>query len=457
MKRTLFLLGLLPLLAGNCGARSTTPPPPDCGETNTSYVDYFTAYLNGSTAPYTTSVPLTAEGVAEAQEIVWNSWRAANGSFVEDKLAELGALTQTQSGSFDLTRYEPNAVMPYYYGTKGSAKPEAGWPLFVYMHGSGPKAHEWSTGYTICSRFDDAPSAYFIPQIPNEGSYYRWWQVAKQRAWEKLLRQAFLSGEIDPNRVYFFGISEGGYGSQRLASFYADYLAAAGPIAGGEPLQNAPAENCANIAFSLRTGSEDKTFSRNVLTQNTLEEFDRLEGLHPGCYVHNIQVVPGATHTSIDYTPTTPWMKGYTRNPYPKYFFWENFEMDGQYRNGFYNLYVKQRSNDNTSSRSCYEMSIEGNTVNLTVTTVTYKATESDAMGIPLRYAKTYTPATKGEVVVYLNDKLVDLSQPVTVIVNGREAFKGRVELNADNLVNSCAEFYDPMRLYPASVDVTIQ
>lgn len=77
----------------------------------------------------------------------------------------------------------------------------------------------------------------------------------------------FPVGEIDPNRVYFFGISEGAYGSQRLASFYADYLAAAGPIAGGEPMENAPAENCANIAFSFRTGSNDKGFCRNELTE----------------------------------------------------------------------------------------------------------------------------------------------------------------------------------------------
>lgn len=65
------------------------------------------------------------------------------------------------------------------------------------------------------------------------GDYYRWWQKAKQFAWEKMLRLAFVSGKINPNKVYFFGISEGGYGSQRLASFYADYLAAAGPMAGG--------------------------------------------------------------------------------------------------------------------------------------------------------------------------------------------------------------------------------
>ncbi len=60
---------------------------------------------------------------------------------------------------------------------------------------------------------------------------------SKQFAWEKLLRLAFVSGNINPDKVYFFGISEGGYGSQRLASYYADYLAGAGPMAGGEPLK----------------------------------------------------------------------------------------------------------------------------------------------------------------------------------------------------------------------------
>lgn len=99
--------------------------------------------------------------------------------------------------------------------------------------------------------FDDAPSLYFVPQIPNEGGYYRWWQLSKQYAWEKLFRQALAYGVADANRLYVLGVSEGGYGSQRLASFYADYWAAAGPMAGGEPLKNAPADNCANIGFSF--------------------------------------------------------------------------------------------------------------------------------------------------------------------------------------------------------------
>ena len=452
MKKYLFMAGLFALFL-NCQAGN----PANNEKTNTTYVEYFSRYLGGDKTAYATSTPLKAKKVAQAQEEVWNSWKAANAALSEDKLATLKPLEKVQSGSFDLTAFEPEAIMPYYYGTKGEVKPEAGWPLFVYLHGSGPKEREWSNGIRLGMRFDDAPSAYFIPQIPNEGGYYRWWQVAKQEAWEKLLRQAFISGEIDPNRVYFFGISEGAYGSQRLASFYADYLAGAGPIAGGEPMENAPAENCANIAFSFRTGSEDLGFCRNELTEAAKEEFDRLQKLHPGYYEHDIQVVPDATHTSIDYNPTTPWLKTHTRNPYPKYVYWENFNMDGRYRNGFYNLYVKERS-DEEGTRACYEMTIDGNTIDLKVNNMTSEAAErTSKWGLAKTYKKSFTPATKGRVVIFLNDQLVDLNRPITVLVNGKEAFNGKVKLNTQNLVNSCAIFFDPARLYPAAIEVEIK
>jgi hypothetical protein len=229
----------------------------------------------------------------------------------------LDTLSSASTGYWKLPdSLEPNAVMPYYWGMKGTDEIGNELPLFLYLHGSGPKEREWSTGLNICRNFDDAPSVYFIPQIPNEGEYYRWWQKAKQFAWEKLLRQSLLLGKIDPNRVYVFGISEGGYGSQRLASFYADYWAAAGPMAGGEPLKNAPAENCSNFAFSLRTGDKDTGFYRNTLTGYVREAFDSLAHQHPGYFTHKIELIPGMGH-SIDYRPTTPWLKQYVRNPYP--------------------------------------------------------------------------------------------------------------------------------------------
>ena len=69
---------------------------------------------------------------------------------------------------------------------------------------------------------------------------------------------------------------------------------------------------------------------------------------------------------------------------------------------------------------------------------------------------KSFTQATKGKVRIYLNGKLVDLSKPVVVKVNGVEKFNGTVTPDTRWLVESCGIFFDPERLFPAAVDVTI-
>jgi len=151
-------------------------------------------------------------------------------------------------------------------------------------------------------------------------------------------------------------------------------------------------------------------------------------------------------------------LKQYTRNPYPKSVNWENFEMDGRYRDGFYNLYVLERSNDDTRSRTYYQMNIEGNHIDLKVDLVTYKTVKTDPQwGIELKFEKSYEPATKGKVLIYLNQELVDLNKEVTVSVNGKKAFQGKVKPELKHLVNSCAAFFDPTRIFPAAIEVEIK
>lgn len=418
---------------------------------------YFSEFLGGNHALYSENTPVKLSKLKEIQSSVWDAWKNANQNFEEEKLITLETLEKGKSGRWNLpAKLEPNAIMPYYYGYKGEVNKDAKYPFYLYTHGSGSKVSEWATGLSICNNFKDSPSIYFIPQIPNEGDYYRWWQKAKQFAWEKLLRLTLVSDKIDPNRIYVFGISEGGYGSQRLASFYADYLAAAGPMAGGEPLKNAPVENCRNIAFSLRTGAKDNGFYREKLTRYAKAEFEKFQQQYPENFIHNIELIPDRGH-GIDYNPTTPWMSQYVRNPYPKNVSWENFEMDGEYRTGFYNIFVKERSNDNFNTRTYYEMEIKDNNISLKVDLVTYKAVETDPRwGIELKSEKSYAPATKGKVIIYLNDKLVDLNKSIVLTVNGKEAFRGKVKLELKNIVNSCATFFDPTRLYPAAIEIDI-
>ncbi len=403
------------------------------------------------------SLPVAAHSlkpkqVADARQRIWTEWQQRY-----DRPSRLNLPYQALTNAWHFTwqlpaELEPNAEWNYYWGRKGQA--EGAMPLYIYLHGSGPRDMEWQTGYRLAQWFDDAPCYYYIPQIPQEGPWYRWYQRSKQWAYEQLLQYALASDSIDPDRIYLFGISEGGYGSQRLASFYADYLAAAGPMAGGEPLKNAPAENCSHIGFSLLTGAQDKGFYRDELTYWTQQAFDSLQVRNPGRYAHRINLIPGRGH-SIDYRLTTPWLSHFRRNAQPRTFDWEDFEMDGRRREGFYNLQVLRRSD---AYRQMYRMAIDGQTVRLTVEDIAYTTTQLDSVwGIEMRFARTFTPSTTGKVRLYLSEELVDLTQPVTVYLNGRKAFHGRLDLNERWLHESLKLFGDPRRIFPAAVELELK
>lgn len=415
--------------------------------------DCFLRHLQGDTAAAPPHKAFSVKQLSARRDMVWDAWRRANADCPNPlSLPDPDSLSQPESHSWTLlAELEPHAVMPYYFGAKGR-RPEQGWPLFLYLHGSGPKEAEWRTGLQLANRFEDAPSVYFIPQIPNEEGWYRWWQQSKQHAWECLLRQALLRTDIDPDRIYMLGISEGGYGSQRLASFYADYLAAAGPMAGGEPLMNAPAENVGNIAFSLRTGAEDKGFYRDRLTGYVQEALDSLARLYPKEYTHQVELIPGKGH-HIDYFPTAPWLQQFRRNPWPRHFVWEDYEMDGRRRTGFYNLWVQERPVPQQRTR--YEMTISGNEVDLVVEDVEYTCTETDPVyGIQLKFNRSYTPSAHGHVTLFLDEHLVQLLRPVKVRINGREVYNSKPVLTVKNLVRSALVYGDSRRLYPAAIEL---
>lgn len=150
----------------------------------------------------------------------------------------------------------------------------------------------------------------------------------------------------------------------------------------------------------------------------------------------------------------------------PKYVYWENFDMDGVYRKGFYNL-QELESAASSNSRACYEMTVSGNTINLTVQTVSYtqnnrtvKLMEGGYDSNPVEYyTKSYSPATSGKVRIYLHESLVDLSKPVSVTVKGAETntYTFTPELSVRHMAESTALFYDPERVFPAAVDVEIK
>ena len=381
-----------------------------------------------------------ADNDKEAQDV------AEFRKLLTDSLSKANVTTWTLPDSL-----EPNAKMNFYLGVKGDM-PKDGYPVFLYLHGSGPREHEWANGLRLAKMFQDGPSMYIVPQIPQEGAWYRWWQRSKQWTWERILRILMSMPEVDKNRIYVFGISEGGYGSQRLASFYADYWAAAGPMAGGEPLINAPVENLAHVPLSFLTGDKDFMFYRHLLTKTTGEKLDSMQRLFPNEYKHRVELIPDKGH-SIDYTPTTPWLAQHKRNAQPRHFIWENLEMDGLKRNVFYNLQVLEETD---AYRTRYEFTANAdNSIDIKVDGVKYNATWKDShWGIDMLFSKDLTPAQHGNLRVFLSDQLVDLKKKVTVRINGKQVFCGEVKSSKKTRKLSQELWGDPMRDFKHAVEV---
>ena len=133
---------LYPLFA--CGANAT--------DNKKDIATYFANSLKGEKVEYSISKKVKKNEVNQWCDSVWACWKSANYEASEEKLGALSPLSASTASKWNMPEgSEPNTVMPYYWGTKGQVDPNKGYPLFLYIHGSGPKENEWSTGLKICS------------------------------------------------------------------------------------------------------------------------------------------------------------------------------------------------------------------------------------------------------------------------------------------------------------------
>lgn len=377
--------------------------------------------------------------IADFAKRTWEVWKNTN-----NEIEKIPELLGSDLAELDLNKWEliDEDPMPFYFIKKGAQLIDKKLPLFLNLHGSGPKDSELKATLHWSKIYDDSPSIYFIPQIPNE-QRYRWWFKPEQLAWERLFRLAMVNKEIDANRIYIMGISEGGYGSQRLGAFYADYIAGAGPMAGGEPLENAPPENFQNIAFSLETGQMDGGFGRNELTGLAGTTFDSLAVGNPGSFINKINLQEGKGHV-IDYTVTTPWLSKFIRNPRPKNFSWVYFPMDDRYRKGFYNIAIRKSLTLNPEdeiNRARFDVDFNKNE-----NTIYLNGFLSDDE------LEAKEAIKKGSVDIFFNQDYLDLEEKVKVILNEEEVYNDYVKLKGENIIESIAFYGDPDRVFPAKI-----
>lgn len=389
--------------------------------------------------------PADAKEAGALRDEVWAAYR--KGALKLGWDAEIAAMPPTLEAIKEMPEGErPKLVpgkmeaggkaMPYFLVAKGR-KPDAGWPLVISLHGGGGNAgadgphawpvntREWQTQLALFERIYPGDALYFIPRMADDREG-RWWYDYCQEMYESFIRRAVLFREVDPNRIYVIGISEGGYAAYRLPANQPDRWAAAGAMAAAEPLATSPPENLRHTAFRCDIGEKDSMFDRIGLARNFFKQLDTLEKDHAGCYVHHFGEQAGKGH-GIDYQPCPEWVVKHRRSPRPKEITWNVQELHHTLHRHNYWLELAA-----PPAKLPVKLtgSIKDNTINLT----------SSAPEVRLR--------------LVLDDRLLDLDQPVTVTLNGTTVHSGKIPRKLETLIRTIAERGDPEMVFSAALEV---
>ncbi len=135
-----------------------------------------------------------------------------------------------RSGAFSGVFRKRVALRYLVWAPEPAARPAAGWPLLIFLHGSGErgddlarvKAHGPPKYAAAGRRF---PFVLVAPQLPEE-------QQWDPDALEALRADLVARWPIDPDRVLLTGMSLGGYGTWDYAVEFPDRLAAIAPVCG---------------------------------------------------------------------------------------------------------------------------------------------------------------------------------------------------------------------------------
>jgi hypothetical protein len=337
-------------------------------------------------------------------------------------------------------------------------------PLFIAMHGGGafPDEPGPHTGKVNTSEFNaqikltigayKPDGVYFIPRMADD-RLGRWWHKHNQVAFDRVIDHAIRHWNVDPNRVYILGISEGGYGTDILAPFMADRLAGANAMAAGVGLGNPPI-NLRNVAFRTDVGELDTHIGRRPMAEKFHAELDRFHQLDPDGYSHSINVQPGKGH-GVDYRPGIQWIANYTRNPWPTKIIWVNQTMDGVRRTRFY--WVAMPSAPEKGDVLIEAVANKANnTVTIDVATLDLTNTDGNRThGMDNVSEGKRTPMNNTKVDILLNDALLDLSKPVIVIANGKQVFSGFVPRRGEVITAALIDRSDPADCPTAKITVT--
>ncbi len=367
------------------------------------------AFTELSAQPWA-AVAVSKEDSAKVSELLWNARREY---LLRERASEMDA-REIVLGELR---------MPFWFKTFGEA-PAEGRSLFISMHGGGgaPKAVNDQQYENQKRLYQPEEGVYLVPRAPTN-TWNLWHEGHIDIFFDQLITDMIVFEDINPDRVFFMGYSAGGDGVYQLAPRMADRLAAASMMA-GHPNEARP-EGLRNIGFTIHMGANDSAYNRNKVAAEWGQKLDALQAADPEGYVHETTIHPNKGHwMDRQDAVAVPWMAKFTRNAWPKKVHWVQ---DDIAHSRFYWLQT-----DLASAKA-------GDEIISTVSEQEIQIQKSSAATLTL----------------LLNDRLLNLDLPITVILPDGTKSEHRVIRTVSAMATSLQQRNDPQCLAEASISVT--
>jgi hypothetical protein len=222
---------------------------------------------------------------------------------------------------------------------------------------------------------------------------------------------------IDPNRIFLTGMSNGGIGTWLIGMHHAHLFAGLAPMASGLDRVLLPfLENLRNTPVYIIHGAKDQVMPVE-LSRSIVRELEALGYPHVVYREHEREhpIAGGHYFPQEELPDLVAWLNGQRRNPLPsrltvvrdathlQSFHWARLEVTDHI--AAFSDDLVDKTDDRIRRREYAKLDVA----------------VADANRIEVRTERVRRYS------LFLNDRLVDLSKPVTVVTNGRVSFEGMV------------------------------
>ncbi|MYC27592.1 MAG: hypothetical protein F4090_06460 [Nitrospira sp. SB0672_bin_25] len=315
--------------------------------------------------------------------------------------------------------------------------PDVALPLVVCLHGAG------FTGDSYLERWATRLGGWSILACPTTMAG-TWWTRPSEELVLATIEAVRAHYRIDPDRIYLTGMSNGGIGAWIIGMHHAPRFAAVSPMASGIDDVLFPfLENLRHTSLYVIHGAADQIMPV-WLSRNATNELARLgiaytyrehEWTHPhaGGHFFPRQELPALVE----------WFRKQYRDPYPRSL---TVVRDASHLTDF--GWVRIDATDRIAMFSEQLIDQHGDLIkNHVYAKLAVDVRAGNHIEVNTERVRRYT--------LFLNDALINFSEPLTVVTDGRTSFQGTVTPRVETLLRE-ARRRDVDRLFPAQLTIDV-